>query len=150
MKRIAAVLVFAAATLMPAAKAAPADELFQQFGLFGNWAPDCGQAATSDNPHVSITAPSAGVVLEDHDLGAGYAINRYNMLSAERLSTELLAVETIFQPGKEGEERERLIFRVRERTRRTMFNQPEGGAIRVKDGVAVANGSRTPLLRKCD
>ena len=31
-----------------------------------------------------------------------------------------------------------------------MFNQPEGGAVRVKDGIAIGHGVKTPLLRKCD
>jgi hypothetical protein len=31
-----------------------------------------------------------------------------------------------------------------------MFNQTDGGPVRVKDGIAVARGSKTPLLRKCD
>ena len=31
-----------------------------------------------------------------------------------------------------------------------MFNQPEGGAVRVKDGIALARGGKTPVLRKCD
>jgi hypothetical protein len=152
--RIVAVIVFVAAVAMPAAmpaaQAASIDALFQQFGLFGTWAPDCGQPASPANPHVSITTPSAGLVLEDHDLGAGFAINRYSMVSAERLSDEQVSVETIFQPGNVGEERQRLIFRVRGGTRRTMFNQTDGGETRVKDGIALPGGRKTPVLRKCD
>jgi hypothetical protein len=126
------------------------DELFQQFGLFGTWAPDCGQAASPDNPHVSITRPGAGEVLEDHDIGPGYAVNHYRMLSGERLSAEQLSVETIFQPGDEAEQHQKLVFLVRERTRRTLFNQPEGEEPRVKDGVALAKGRKTPVLHKCE
>ena len=149
--RIAAVMVLAAATAMPAAaQTAPVDALFQQFGLFGTWAADCRQPASPANPHVSVTAPSPGLVLEDLDLGANYAINRYSILSAERLSAEQLSVAVIFQPGSETEEREKLIFLVRDRTRRTMFNQPEGGAVRVKDGVVLSRGSKTPVLNKCE
>ncbi|HEY1309567.1 MAG TPA: hypothetical protein VGF02_01360 [Pseudolabrys sp.] len=149
--RTVAVIMFAAATAMStAAKAASVDELFQQFGLFGAWASDCGQPPSPANPHVSITMPSAGLVLEDHDLGAGFAVNRYSMMSAERLSAEQLSVETIFQPGTAGEERQKLIFRVRDKTRRTMFNQPDGGEARVKDGITLLGGSKTPVLRKCD
>ncbi len=149
--RIVAVMMFAATTAMSAvAKAASVDELFQQFGLFGTWAPDCGQPASPANVHVTITTPSAGRVLEDHDLGSGFAVNRYSMLSAERLSDERLSVETIFQLGNAAEDHEHLIFLVRGQTRRTMFNQPDGGEARVKDGVALPDGSKTPVLRKCD
>ena len=45
---------------------------------------------------------------------------------------------------------ERLIFLMRGQTRRTIFNQPDGGAVRVKDGIALAGGSKTPVLNKCD
>jgi hypothetical protein len=149
--RIVAVFVLAAATAIPAAaKAVSVDGLFQQFGLFGTWAIECGQAASPANPHVSITTPSPGQVLEDHDLGHDYAINHYRMLSAERLSGERLAVEVIFQPGTDAEERQKLVFLVRKGTRRTLFNQPASGAVRVKDGIALAHGNRTPVLRKCE
>jgi hypothetical protein len=148
--RIVAVMVLATAIAAPvSAKAASVDELFQQFGLFGTWAPDCGEAASPANPHVSITTPSAGLVLESHNIGSRYAINRYSMLSAERISAEQLSVEVIFQPGTEAEERQKLVFLVRDGTRRTMFNQPDGGEVRVKDGVALAHGSKTPVLNKC-
>jgi hypothetical protein len=145
--RFVAVLVLAGAT---SAAAAPVDMLFQEFGLFGTWASDCTQPATPSNPHVSIKVPSPGLVREDHDLGPNYAVNHYSMVAAERLSADELAVEVIFQPGTETEERERLVFLVRKDTRRTMFNQPEGGPVRVKDGIVLARGSKTPVLNKCD
>jgi hypothetical protein len=149
--RIVAVTVLALTTAIPAAaKAASVDELFVQFGLFGTWASDCAQAASPANPHVSITTPSAGLVLEDHDLGHDYTINRYRIVSAERLSGERLSVQVILQPGTAAEERQKLVFLVRERTRRTMFNQPAGGAARVKDGIVVGRGNKTPVLHKCE
>ncbi|HEX4077598.1 MAG TPA: hypothetical protein VHX61_01820 [Rhizomicrobium sp.] len=149
--RLAAVMALVAAIAVPAAAhAETVDELFHAFWLFGAWAPDCKRAASPVNPHVSISAPGAGQVLEEHDLGSGFAVNRYVMLTAELLSDDLLSVSTIFQPGTAEEERERLIFRVYGGTRRTMFNQPEGGAVLVKDGVVLSNGRKTPLLHKCD
>jgi hypothetical protein len=152
--RIAAVIVLAflaaISTALPVAAAPAVEELFQQFGLFGSWAGDCQQPATPDNPHVSISMPTSGLVLEDHDLGTDFAVNHYSILSAERVSAERLAVEVIFQPGAEREERQNLVFLIRNDTRRTMFNQPDGGPVRVKDGIALARRSKTPLLRKCE
>ncbi len=150
MKRIAALIVLAAATAVSTARAEAVDVLFQQFGLFGDWAIDCQQPASPANAHVSITTSSPGLVLENHDLGPSYAINRYSMLSAERLSAEELSVVVMFQPGTEDEERQNLVFLVRKGTRRTMFNQADGGAVRVKDGVAVPSSVRTPVLNKCE
>jgi hypothetical protein len=148
--RIAAVIVLAVLTAMPVTADAPSvEDLFQQFGLFGNWASDCNQPATPTNPHVSITTPSPGLVLEDHDLGPDYAVNRYSVLSAARISDTRLSVNVIFQPGSAIEERQTLEFLVRDGTRRTMFNQPDGGAVRVKDGIALAHNSKTPVLNKC-
>lgn len=132
------------------AHAASVEELFQQFGLFGIWAADCSKPATPANPRVSITTPSAGLVLEDHNLGPDFAVNRYSVLSAQQVSASSLSVDVIFQPGTEVEERQKLVFSVHDNTRRTMFNQPDGGAVRVKDGIALARGSKTPLLRKCE
>jgi hypothetical protein len=149
--RMAAVLALAASIAMTAAaKAASVDELFIAFGLIGDWAADCNQPAAPTNPHVRTAVPSAGLVLEDHDVGSDYAVNRYSMLSAARISATRLSVEVIFQPGAPGEERQKLVFLVRDGTRRTLFNQPEGGAVRVKDGIALAHGTKTPLLRKCE
>src|SRR5271169_5529705 len=148
--RIAAVLVLAAATVVAAAQPAPVDALFGQFGLFGSWAPVCGAPASPANPHVSIPEPSPGLVLESHDLGPNYTINRYSILSAERHSAEQLSVAVIFQPGTGEEERQKLVFLVRKNTRRTMFNQADGGPVRVKDGIVIARGIKTPVLNKCD
>lgn len=98
--RVVAVLVLAAATVLSAAAGAePVDALFQQFGLIGTWASDCKQPASPVNPHVSTVTPGPGLVLESQNLGPDYAINRYSMLTAERISPDELSVQAIFQPG---------------------------------------------------
>jgi hypothetical protein len=149
--RLVTILAVAGSFMLSnAAGAASLEELFQQFGLFGTWATDCDKPATPANPRVSITMPSAGLVLEDHNLGPDFAVNRYSVVSAERMSATSLSVDVIFQPGTEVEERQKLVFSVRDNTRRTIFNQTNGGAVRVKDGIALARGSKTPLLRKCE
>lgn len=125
------------------------DDLFKQLDMFGSWAPNCAQPASPANPHVSITEPNEGAVMEEHDIGSEYALNRYSVLAANSLPGDRLAVQVIFQPGTELEERQNLIFVIRGGTRRTLFNQPEGGAVRVKDGVAVGGGFKMPVLKKC-
>jgi hypothetical protein len=149
--RIVAVLLAVVATVLPAAAADPSPEqLFLTFGLFGTWASDCSASASPANPHVKISQPSPGLILEEDHLGADYAVNRYSVLSAERLSDTRLSVEVLFHPGTEDEERQKLIFVMRDRTRRTVFTQVEGGPVRVKDGIALARGIKTPLLHKCE
>ena len=149
--RLVAVIGVAVLVALPEiANAASVEEVFQEFGLLGTWAADCSSPATPGNPHVSITVPSAGLVLEDHDLGPDFAVNRYSVLSAEPVSQTSVSVQVIFQPGTTIEEGQKLIFSVNNKTRRTIFNQSDAGAIRVKDGVAIARGSKTPLLQKCD
>lgn len=151
MVRIAAVIVLAAMiAISAAANAEPVDVLFQQFGLFGVWAHDCQQPAAPTNPHVSITTPSPGLVLEDHNLGPNYTINHYRLVSAERLSAEQVSVVVVFQPGAEAEERQKLVFLVRKGTRRTLFNQADGNEVRVRDGIVLAFGRKTPVLNKCE
>jgi len=149
--RLVMVLVFVVSfTISTKTDAASVEELFQQFGLFGTWATDCNKPPTPTNPHVSITTPSAGLVLEEHNLGPDFAINRYSVLSAERTSPTSLFVDVIFQPGTEVEDRQKLGFTVRNNTRRTVFNQTSGGTVRVKDGIALAHGTKTPLLQRCE
>ncbi len=148
--RIMAAIVLALMTANPAAAAPSVEELFRAFDLFGHWAADCQESATPANPHVSILISSPGVVLEEHNLGKEFALNRYSVLSAARVSVTRLSAEVIFMPGTQGEERQKLTFQIRKGTRRTMFNQPDGGKVRVKDGVALAHGIKTPVLKKCD
>jgi hypothetical protein len=149
--RLVAIIGVAALVALPEiANAASVEHVFQEFNLFGTWATDCNSPAAPGNPHVSITIPSAGLVLEDHDLGPDFAVNRYTVLSAEPVSQTNVSVQVIFQPGTTVEERQKLVFSVNNNTRRTIFNQSHAGAVRVKDGVAVARGSKTPLLRKCE
>ncbi len=150
MRLMAGLVLAAALTAVHAAPAPDVDQLFRQFGLFGSWAVDCAAPASPENPHVSISSPAPGVILQDHDLGADNTVNRYSILSAEKLSETRIAVDVLFQPGKEGEERQRLIWVVRNGTLRTLFNQPQDGPVLVKDGVAVAYGLKTPLLKKCN
>jgi hypothetical protein len=150
MRFVAVLGIFALVALPDIAIAASVEEVFQEFGLFGMWATDCNSPATPVNPHVSITTPGAGLVLEDHDLGSDFAVNRYSVLSAAPVSHTRVSVQVIFQPGTNVEERQELVFSIHNNTRRTLFNQSDGGAIRVKDGIAVARGSKTPLLRKCE
>ena len=148
--RIAAFIVLVAFAIVPAAASPSTEELFRAFDLFGSWSDDCTQPAAPDHPRVNIIMPSPGLVMESHDLGADFETNRYSVLSAERISATRLAVAVIFQPGAPNEERQKLEFLVRNGTRRTMFNQPEGGAARVKNGIAVARHVKTPVLKKCE
>jgi len=148
--RVAAVIVLVVVTATSAAASPSIEDLFQAFNLFGSWAADCKQPATPANPRVSISMPSAELVLEEHDLGSDFARNRYSVLSAERISATRLSVAVIFQPGTPEEERQKLTFLIRNGTRRTIFNQPDGSPVRVKDGIALAHHVKTPVLRKCE
>lgn len=139
----------AAATMAASAEPPEAETVFRAFALFGRWAVDCKQPASPANPHVEVATVGPGLVMETHDLGPGALQNRYSVLSASRLSATGLAVTVIFQPGTEFEERQQLELVVRAGTRQTTFNQPKGQPVRVKNGVAVDFGIRTPVLRKC-
>jgi len=123
--------------------------LFKQLDLFGAWAADCTQPPSPANPHVNIVSPAEGLVIELHDMGPGYAANQYSVLTANPQSGSRLTVEMLFQPGAANEERQTLTFLLGSNTRRTMFNQPQGGAARVKDGVIVGRNAKTPTLKKC-
>jgi hypothetical protein len=133
---------------MPMAEPGVVD-LFHSFGLFGTFAPDCGLPPAPSNPHVSVTRQDGGLVIEAHNVGAEYATNLYGVRSARRLSKDTLEIKVVFVPGTQAEEFQTLELLVVNGTRRTMFNQVDNGPVRVKRGVAVAIGRKTPLLKKC-
>lgn len=142
----------AAATVpsdIPAAEPGVVD-LFHAFGLFGTFAPDCGKPAAPSNPYVNVSEQVGGLVIEAHNVGAAYASNLYSVRTARRLGDDRLEVKVVFVPGTQAEEFQTLELLVGKGTRRTMFNRVDDGAVRVRRGVAVANGSKTPLLKKCD
>jgi len=135
---------------IPAAATPSTEDVLREFQLFGTWAVDCGKPASAANPYVKVTNPSPGLVFEEHRLAEDGPVNRYSVLSAERLSATRVALAVIFQPGEEGEERERLVLQVRDGTRRTIFNQAQDGPVLVKNGAVVGHGMKTPLLNKCE
>lgn len=172
MKRFAVLSLLAALSVVPAAvltaRAAtdPAPEpgtlatpeftaepVFRDFNLLGTWAVACDRPASPMNPHVGVTAPGGGLIVESHDVGADFAPNLYHVIAAARAGKDLIEARALFRPGTEGEETQTLVLRVsKDRqgtdTRRTMFNRGEDG-VRVKNGVAVRSGAKTAVLRRC-
>ena len=124
-------------------------DLFRAFGLFGTFAADCGRPAAPGNPHVSVTLENPDLVIETHLVGGQYAANHYSVRSARRLDAHRLEIKVVFVPGTQAEVFQTLEIVVGKNTRRTMFNRVDDGDVRVRRGVAVANGSKTPLLKKC-
>ena len=149
MRGVAVVAFLLSMTLAAVAEPATTAEVFRQFGLFGTWAVDCGRPASPANPYVSDILQEAGAVVEEHHLGPNYAVNRYRVLLATRLSATRVALEVIFQPGSEAARQQKLIMHVSKERRRTLFNQSQGGEVRVRDGVVLAVGVKTPTLAKC-
>lgn len=148
--RLVSVLVF----VLLATPAAAQDKssvagLFKEYGLIGEWAVDCKADASPANPHVEVSEDETGHVVERHDLGPNYRVNAYRMLAAHRVSPSRVSVEAVFEPGDDSDQRQELTFSVRDGTRQTLFTKIEGGAVRVKDGVALGYGVKTPRLKKC-
>ncbi|MFA6266934.1 MAG: hypothetical protein WC670_14615 [Pseudolabrys sp.] len=166
MKRWAGVLLLAALMIAPASAAtdpapdsatlkAPeftAEPVFRVFNLLGNWAFACDQAASPRNPHVSVTAPGGGLIVESHDVGPQFAANLYHFIAARRLDKDSLEASVLFRPGAEGEEAQTIIMRIGKAkgvaTRRTIYNRGDDG-VRVKNGVALSSGLKTPVLKRC-
>jgi hypothetical protein len=144
---IAVTVIFAASA---AARPSSAVREFGHFNLFGTWAPNCSEAPSPDNPRVTVSRVEQGRVLEQHDFGPDYETNRYVVVTARRIGRDRLAVEAMFEQGDAEPQRQRIILRVERHRRRTLFNGSEGEPPRVKDGIAVAAGTPTPLLVKCE
>lgn len=124
-------------------------DLLQSYDLFGTFARDCDRAAAPKNPHVRVTAETGGLVIETHDFGLDSSANIYSVREARRVAADRLELKVVFVPGTLSEEFQTLELMVGKGTRRTMFNRVDNGPVRVRHGIAVANGSKTPLLKKC-
>jgi len=167
MKRFAVLSLLAALSVTPAFAAtdpAPepgtlatpqftAEPVFRDFNLLGDWAVACDKPASPSNPHVNVSAPGGGLIVENHDVGPDFAPNLYHVITAVRAGKDLIEARALFRPGTEGEEAQTLVMRIaKDRkgtdTRRTMFNRGDDG-VRVKDGVAVRSGAKTAVLRRC-
>jgi len=147
---VAGVHTAAATEAAPAATTKPAvAAVLKDFGLFGAWAVNCAAPATPANPHVSIFEMQPDTVVERHDLGPEYETNSYRVIAAEALSKTRVSVDVVFKPGADGQQQQRLIFRVEHDTRRTLFNRIENGAVVVKDGAVIGRSAKTPLLHRC-
>jgi hypothetical protein len=66
------------------------------------------------------------------------------------MSGRRLAVDALFQQGEAEPQRQMIVMRIKQQTRRTVFTAMGNGPPLVNDGVAVAAGKPTPLLNKCD
>lgn len=144
------VVVFVSPALAQPTKAptkTPA-EVFAHYGLFGDWAVDCAAKASPSNPHVSVKRET-GEIVETHDLGPDYAMNSYRVIEAKELSPTRVSVDVSFQAADRTAQPQQLVFFVRGDTRRTLFTKVEDGPVRVKNGVVVGFGTRTPRLKKC-
>jgi hypothetical protein len=149
--RLVSVVLFALFASSAAAQEKPSvAALFKDYGLIGKWAIECKTKASPENPHVKVSQDGGGTVVERHDLGDDYRVNAYRILAAKRVSQTEVSVQALFEPGSEAEQKQDLTFSVRDGTRRTLFTRVEGGPVRVKNGVAVGFGAKTPRLRKCD
>lgn len=124
-------------------------DLLRANDLFGTFAPDCGRPAAPINPHVRVTQETGGLVIETHDFGLDSSANIYSVRAARRIAADRLELKVVFVPGTLSEEFQTLELMVGKGTRRTMFNRVDNGPVRVRHGVAVANGRRTPLLKRC-
>lgn len=172
MKRFAVLSLLAALSVVPAtiltARAAtdPAPEqdtlatpqltaeaVFRDFNLLGDWAVACDKPASPANPHVNVSAPGGGLIVESHDVGPDFAPNLYHVIAAARAGKDMVEARALFRPGTEGEETQTLVMRIAKDkkgidTRRTMFNRGDDG-VRVKDGIAVRTGAKTAVLKRC-
>ncbi len=149
MRTMVVVAFLLSTTLVATAEPPTTVEVLRQFGLFGTWAVDCGRPASPSNPYVSDIVQDNDAVVEEHHLGPNYAVNRYRVLVAERLSATQVALEVVFRPGSEAAQQQKLIMLVSGGQRRTLFNQPKDGAVRVRDGIVLAAKVKTPILSKC-
>ena len=146
---VAAIVAAAIFTAPVTARPSSVARDYRHFGLFGAWAPDCSEAASPDNPHVSVSMEGHAVI-EQNEFGAGFETNRYLIVAARRMSGGKLAIDALFQQGDTEPRRQLIIMHIDGKSRRTLFTGTADAPPLVKAGIAVALGKPTPVLVRCD
>lgn len=115
------------------------------FGLFGDWAVQCGAPASPGNVVRAVTWTGREPVEYSETIGMGAAANRYRVISAQMPDATTLVMQVLFN----GRLTENLtITKYGNDAIRTTSNQAWDGFL-VQNGVIVATGRSTPWLRKC-
>ena len=150
MVRAMAVIVAAAILAAPlTARPTSVARDYRHFGLFGAWAPNCSEAASPDNPHVTVRMERHAVI-EQNEFGAGFETNRYLIVAARRMSGGRLAIDALFAQGDAEPRRQLIIMHIDGQSRRTLFTGTADEPPLVKEGIAVTLGKPTPTLVRCD
>lgn len=120
-------------------------KVLDDFGFFGNWAPNCDSPATLTNSRRRAFATRGGEIHFTENFGHGKRHNTYVVFDAKRIAPDKVLLRIQFN-GKLMQD----LTMVKENGRlRTITNQGSGGQYLVKDGVVISNGNETPWLSHC-
>ncbi|MGH6989736.1 MAG: hypothetical protein ACREE3_07550 [Stellaceae bacterium] len=123
-------------------------QIFQNFGMIGVWAPACGApigAATDSTEAIYALSHSDGVILT-YDYGPNHPASSYRILSARMESKDRLAY--VEQRLIDKAQVTVTVVKVKG-TINVMSSVSANGHVLVQDGRIVANGQETPRRTRC-
>lgn len=135
----------ALALLLVAPAAASPRDVLDDFGFFGEWAVDCAQPASVDNPHRDAYLNERREPVFTETLDPEAQGNTYAIVAARAgkssLRIKVRLNETVTQSLR--------LVRRGERIRTVTNRSLPDGRLLVKNGIVVSIGAPTPWLTRC-
>jgi hypothetical protein len=114
------------------------------FGLLGNWAPDCSKPASPRTPRVLYAATADGGVQRELVEGSAPGGTGTPFTAASRVAPDRLELDYLYQ-----DRTVHLVLEMQDGKQRGVRSWIDGGAPIVEDGVVLATNRRVPWLEKC-
>jgi len=140
-------LAVLASLLLPAmASAQSSRKVLEDFGFFGNWAPDCSIPATPTNIRRHAYNTQGGEVHFTESVTLNTKRNIYAVFEARRIAPD----KVLLRIQLNGKDMQNLTMKKENGRLRTIYNEKADGDFLVKDGIVVSTGKETPWLTYCN
>jgi len=116
----------------------------RDFGVIGNWAPDCDQYEVGEHEVFSIAPPDRPTL--HYTPGVPYQDRVYYIMSAERVADDRLQLRLGLEPGVVVVE---IILVKSADAIRVWSSRDRGGRMLVMDGLITGNGKPSPRFLRC-
>jgi hypothetical protein len=120
----------------------------KEFGLFGTWAHDCGQAAAPTNEYAIFSLTSVGTVQLRNEFGPYYDTMVYRISDARRIGADLLSMRQFLV--SDNQIRLYMVLMRMDDQIRILSSRGADGTTFVQDGkMPSANGQQTGWMVRC-
>lgn len=145
-RRLLIPVTLLASIIASSAATASSMDVARKGGLLGRWAVDCANTVKQGGPHnlIAYEATREGKLFyrRNDDPQDG------NEIEDVKLGADGLIIVRVEMPAKK-QTREMGITKLADGSTRAVYNHDTEGNYSVKDGIFIANGNRTPSLKRC-